>query len=99
MTTQPTDIIQMPIPVVLYCPDCRRPHIDEGEWAHRPHRRHLCEFCKTIWRPCLYPTVGVSFASIELAAMNFPGVKADPLGENPFGERCQPEVKGKPHAP
>ncbi len=95
MTTQPTDIIQMPIPVVLYCPDCRRPHIDEGEWATRPHRRHLCEFCKTIWRPCLYPTVGVSFASIELAALHHP---ADPnLG--PFGERCQTQVDGTPYAP
>jgi hypothetical protein len=75
----------MPIPVVLYCPDCRRPHIDEGEWATRPHRRHLCEFCKTIWMPCVYPTVGVSFASIELAEAR---VKAP-------GDQCTPEGQTK----
>lgn len=26
----------------LTCPQCKRPHIDEGEWASRPHRTHRC---------------------------------------------------------
>jgi hypothetical protein len=31
-----------PVPGTLVCPVCGKPHIDEGEWARRPHRTHLC---------------------------------------------------------
>lgn len=27
-----------------------RAHIDSGEWATRPHHKHLCESCGHIWR-------------------------------------------------
>jgi len=44
-----------PIPMVLHCPTCGHQHIDapkpEAGWHNPPHRSHLCEQCKTIWRP------------------------------------------------
>jgi hypothetical protein len=49
-----------PIPMRITCPACRLPHIDEGEWASRPHRTHLCAECGLTWRPCERPTVGVA---------------------------------------
>lgn len=48
-----------PISVNLACPECGAPHIDEGEWATRPHKTHQCQSCKHEWRPFEYPTVGV----------------------------------------
>lgn len=29
----------------FYCPACNEQHIDEGEWATRPHHTHLCLAC------------------------------------------------------
>lgn len=26
----------------IYCPRCKKRHIDENEWAHKPHHTHLC---------------------------------------------------------
>lgn len=34
----------------LWCPHCGGRHIDSGEWATRPHHKHLCESCGHIWR-------------------------------------------------
>ncbi len=36
------------IDAVIYCPYCRKLHIDEGKWAEvdAAHRTHLCAFCK-----------------------------------------------------
>lgn len=48
-----------PIPMVLVCPHCTSPHIDEGEWATKPHRTHLCASCGHLWRPAAVATVGV----------------------------------------
>lgn len=48
-----------PIPLILFCPACGHQHIDEGEWATKPHKTHLCEACETDWRPSMKPTVGV----------------------------------------
>lgn len=48
-----------PCPVELFCPQCGEQHIDEGEWATRPHKTHLCLFCKHEWRVSARPTVGV----------------------------------------
>lgn len=48
-----------PLPTVLYCPECRTQHIDLGEWATRPHKKHLCSECGFEWQPALIPTVGV----------------------------------------
>lgn len=30
----------------LECPKCGTTHIDEGEWATRPHKTHQCQNCK-----------------------------------------------------
>lgn len=49
-----------PIPLVLYCPVCGAPHVDEGEWATTPHKTHQCQSCRHEWRPFTYPTVGVA---------------------------------------
>lgn len=48
-----------PTPIVTHCPKCGAQHIDEGEFATKPHRRHICAACETIWQPCARPTVGV----------------------------------------
>lgn len=60
-----------PIPMVLYCP-VGHLHLDEGDWASRPHRTHQCQYivrsaefhvaekrCGLEWRPASVPTVGV----------------------------------------
>lgn len=47
------------IPMLLFCPQCSYQHIDEGEWATKPHRTHRCLNCKNEWRPANTPTVGV----------------------------------------
>jgi hypothetical protein len=31
-----------PVPLVLYCP-AGHLHVDEGEWATRPHKTHQCQ--------------------------------------------------------
>lgn len=49
-----------PIPMLLACPSCHAPHLDEGIWATRPHRTHQCQLCGHEWRPALVPTVGVA---------------------------------------
>lgn len=48
-----------PIPMLLRCASCHFPHVDEGEWAARPHRTHQCQKCGHKWRPANVPTVGV----------------------------------------
>lgn len=57
-----------PTPLVLYCPQGHG-HIDEGEWATKPHKTHQCQFvtdamdheiCGEEWRPSNHPTVGVA---------------------------------------
>lgn len=50
----------VPVPRILHCPSCRHRHIDEGEWATRPHCKHLCLVCGHIWQPAPTPTVGVA---------------------------------------
>lgn len=50
-----------PIPMLLYCPECCRRHIDEGEWRHRSHHTHACQHCGHVWRPAIVATVGVQF--------------------------------------
>ena len=49
-----------PIPMVLACPTCHERHVDEGEWATRPHKTHLCSRCGALFRPANVPTVGVA---------------------------------------
>jgi rubredoxin len=49
------------IPMLLRCPECSVRHIDEGEFATKPHHTHACQECGAVWRPAIVPTVGVRF--------------------------------------
>jgi len=42
--------IEVPIPTLMFCPRCEHPHVDEGQWAMRPHHEHLCMHCSFRWR-------------------------------------------------
>lgn len=50
-----------PIPMQLWCPLCHTRHIDEGEFATKPHTSHACQnpSCCLVWKPAQVPTVGV----------------------------------------
>ncbi len=50
-----------PIPMYLTCPKCLARHIDEGEFAEKPHHTHSCQVCGLTWRPALVHTAGVAF--------------------------------------
>ena len=50
-----------PIPMLLWCPECGARHVDEGEFAEKPHHTHACQFCGMVWRPAVVHTVGVLF--------------------------------------
>lgn len=50
-----------PIPMFLTCPMCSGRHIDEGEFATKPHHTHACQHCGLTWRPAIVPTVGVQY--------------------------------------
>lgn len=70
-----TEAKEKAVPMVLYCPAGHQ-HIDEGEWATRPHKTHQCQgivgcpcnnpecpdrlVCGLEWRPAKFPTVGVA---------------------------------------
>lgn len=58
-----------PVPMRLTCPECGALHIDEGEFATKPHHTHACQGCGMVWRPAVVPTVGVRF---------LPGFKNEP---------------------
>jgi hypothetical protein len=53
--------LAQPIALRLNCPDCGHLHIDEGEFATKPHHTHACQFCGNVWRPAIVNTVGVQF--------------------------------------
>ena len=50
-----------PIPMILTCPSCSTRHIDEGEFATKPHHTHACQSCGMCWRPAIVATCGVQF--------------------------------------
>jgi rubredoxin len=50
-----------PIPMRIPCPECGELHIDEGEFATKPHHTHSCQHCGLTWRPAVVATVGVRF--------------------------------------
>jgi hypothetical protein len=60
-----------PIPMRLPCPGiverngmqvpCGELHVDEGEFATKPHHTHACQECGLVWRPAVVATVGVRF--------------------------------------
>ncbi len=39
-----------PTAKALWCTHCGRPHVDDGEWATRVHREHVCTHCGGRWR-------------------------------------------------
>lgn len=48
-------------PMRLNCPECGELHVDEGEFATKPHHTHACQACGAVWRPAVVCTVGVRF--------------------------------------
>lgn len=55
----------VPIPMLLFCPNCGLQHIDEPDertpdWDNPPHKSHLCHECGAIWRQADVPTTGVA---------------------------------------
>ena len=53
--------LAQPIPMRLVCEDCGVLHLDEGEFATKPHHTHACQHCGLVWRPAVVCTVGVQF--------------------------------------
>lgn len=58
-----------PVPMRLTCPSCGELHVDEGDFAKKPHHTHACQHCGMVWRPAKVDTVGVRF---------LPGYKDEP---------------------
>jgi hypothetical protein len=54
-------LVLSPVPMILRCHYCGMRHIDEGEFATKPHHTHACQHCGECWRPAIVPTVGVWF--------------------------------------
>jgi len=50
-----------PIQMLLWCPTCKERHVDEGEFAAKPHHTHACQACGMVWRPAVEDTVGARF--------------------------------------
>ncbi len=50
-----------PVPMLIYCPECKARHIDRGTFATKEHHTHSCQSCGHTWRPAVIPTVGVQF--------------------------------------
>ena len=49
------------VPMRLNCPECGELHVDEGEFATKPHHTHACQHCGMVWRPAIIATTGVKF--------------------------------------
>ena len=68
----------------LFCPACGLRHVDQGEWATRPHKTHRCvdvieeSGCGHEWRPHDFPTVGRSKRD-QFLARTGKGYKTDGL--------------------
>lgn len=54
-------VVNAPIPMLLWCPECGERHIDVGEFATKIHHTHACQSCGMVWRPCVLATVGVQW--------------------------------------
>ncbi len=67
----------VPIPMRIPCPECGQLHIDEGEFATKPHHTHSCQICGLTWRPAVVNTVGVRY---------LPGFKNEQTKGDPDGD-------------
>ncbi len=95
-----------PIPMLLWCPGCGARHIDEGEFATKPHHTHACQTCGLPWRPALVPTCGVQFlpgfknvrpmADIRLTGWNCPSCKRFNSEEKDIQLHCTNCVSRRP---
>lgn len=68
--TAKSAVAASPVPMRLHCPECGGLHLDEGEFATKPHHTHACQHCGACWRPAVANTVGVRF---------LPGFKSPPV--------------------
>ena len=50
-----------PVPLLLWCPECKARHVDIGEFATRRHHSHACQKCGLVWQPSVQATIGVLF--------------------------------------
>ena len=66
--------------LLIHCPRCLKQHIDEGEFATKPHKIHACQFCGLGFAASKEPSVGVQFFS----GWKNPGVKTEPTGDPPY---------------
>ena len=48
----------------LKCKSCSAAHLDEGAWAAKPHRKHVCNVCGKLWMGPNETTVGNPLASL-----------------------------------
>lgn len=51
MAADEIDKLSQPIPIRLNCPSCGKLHVDDGEFATKPHHTHSCQDCGMTWRP------------------------------------------------
>jgi hypothetical protein len=61
LCTRCQELPSEPVPILLWCPQCSARHVDEGDFATKPHHTHACQHCGHCWRPAIVPTVGVRF--------------------------------------
>lgn len=91
--------------LVLFCPKCGFRHVDEGEWATREHRTHLCARCGDTWRPHDFPTVGAPRISctagqiVRVLGGTYPAVVREVVPSPNVGQRMvRVRVATGPHA-
>jgi len=53
----------VPIPMLLWCPECGERHVVLDRFATEDgaHHTHACQHCGHVWRPARVATVGVRF--------------------------------------
>lgn len=65
--------------LLIHCPRCLKQHIDDGEFAVKPHKMHACQFCGLGFAVSKEPSVGVQFFS----GWKNSGVKIESTDEPP----------------
>lgn len=69
---------ELPLELFIICPRCKEQHVDEGEFATKPHKNHSCQFCGLTFQASgPVESIGVQF---------FRGYKNEPVKLTPVGE-------------